>query len=303
MIRTHMTSRPAASYAEALLRLAELQAQDGTEVNPVCATYALTHGHKTQRVLVYFHGYTNCPEQFRQLGAEFHARGYTVLVPRQPYHGLLNRLSEDQAKLKAEDLIESTNAAIDIACGLGDEVIVAGLSAGGVMAAWAAQFRGDIARAVVTAPSFGLPFVPPFVSEVGKATMQTLPNFFIWWDPRVKENMPDCPHAYPRWATRALAEIMRMGAEVRSAARTSAPKAPEVVVITNANDLAINNRMVYRLVQSWREHAPERIRTYEFAKEMEVFHDMIDPTQSRQRIDLVYPIWMSLVEGRDPATV
>ena len=46
--------------------------------------------------------------------------------------------------------------AVDIAAGLGDQVTIAGLSAGGVVAAWAAQHRRDVHRAVLIAPSLGV---------------------------------------------------------------------------------------------------------------------------------------------------
>jgi carboxylesterase len=297
LIALNTAAQPCATYDEALARLAILEGRDGPEVNPVCRSYALTHGKKTARVLVYFHGYTNCPEQFRQLGAEFHRRGYSVLVPRQPHQGLQDRLTADQAQIRAAELVQSANEAVDIACGLGDEVIVSGLSGGGVMAAWAAQVRSDVDVALVAAPALGLPFVSPTISDVVKVAMQTLPNFFVWWDPRLKENLPDCPHAYPRWATRALGEFMRMGTVIRTQARLEAPAAQRVVMMTNANDLGINNKIAYQLTAAWQRHAPDRVEIHEFAKEHDVFHDMIDPGQSRQKVAIVYPAWLRLIDG------
>ena len=216
---------PALDFADAMARFAALQAQEGPEVNPVCKSFVLSHEEKTPRALVFFHGYTNCPQQFRQLGEEFHRRGYNVFAPRQPYQGLLDRLSEDHAKLTAEDLIKSTNAAVDIACGLGDEVIVSGLSCGGIMAAWAAQYRQDVALAVLASPVFGVGVLPPFMNGFGRGVMQSLPNRFVWWDPRVKAKIAGCPHGYPRWATHALAQMMRMGASVRRDAAKTGPRA------------------------------------------------------------------------------
>jgi carboxylesterase len=297
MITNHTVSLPASGYADAMTRLAALQAREGNEVNPVCKSYALTHGHKTPRVLVYFHGFTNCPEQFRQLGQIFFERGYNVLAPRAPYHGLLDRLTPDLAKLTVADLIASTEEVVNLACGLGDEVVVAGLSGGGVMAAWAAQQRSDVALALVAAPALGLPFVPPLISEAARGAIGALPNRFIWWDPRVKEELPDCPHAYPRWPTKALGEIMRLGALLRKEAKGAAPAAQRIIMVTNDNDLAVNNRMARRLLADWRKLVGDRVQEYRFPKAQGVFHDMIDPTQSRQRIDVVYPVWLELIDG------
>jgi len=47
---------PAADYDAALVRFALLRAQDGAEVNPVCRSTLLTHGEKTERVIVLVHG-------------------------------------------------------------------------------------------------------------------------------------------------------------------------------------------------------------------------------------------------------
>ena len=303
MSSNRIAPHPASDFGEAMTLLAALQAQEGSDVNPVCTTYALTHGHKTRRVLVYFHGFTNCPEQFRQLGQIFFERGYNVLVPRLPYHGLADRLTEDLAKLTVDDLIAGTEDVVNLACGLGEEVIVAGLSGGGIMAAWAAQTRRDVALALIAAPAFGLPFVPPLISEAARGAIRALPNRFIWWDPRVKEKLPDCPHAYPRWSTKALGEIMRLGARIRSEAKLTAPAAQRVIVVINDNDLAVNNRMARRLLADWRKLAGARIEDYVFAKDQGVFHDMIDPTQSRQRIDIVYPVWLELIDGKAAAPV
>jgi carboxylesterase len=293
---------PAQDYAAALVRLARLQALDGGDVHPLCRTFALTHGQRTQRALVFFHGYTNCPQQFRKLAAAFFARGYSVLVPRQPYHGLLDRMNADQARLTAAGLVAHLHAAVDIACGLGDEVVVAGLSGGGVMAAWAAQVRHDVALALVAAPAFGLPFVPPALSEIGKLALQALPNRFVWWDPRTKSAIPGPIHAYPRWATRALGEIMRLGTVVRRQARITPPAAAAVVVMTNAADLGVNNRIAYQLAADWQRQAAAvgragAIRTYEFPKTQAIVHDMIDPDQHAQKTELVYPVWLALIDG------
>ena len=33
----------------------------------------------------------------------------------------------------------------------------------------------------------------------------------LWWDPRVRENLPGPPYAYPRFATRPLGEALPLG--------------------------------------------------------------------------------------------
>ena len=59
---------PAADYASALARFQEMQELEGSEVSLACDSILLTHGQRAERAVVLFHGYTNCPQQFRELG-------------------------------------------------------------------------------------------------------------------------------------------------------------------------------------------------------------------------------------------
>ena len=70
-------SRPATSYEEALVRVANLPA-DGHEgdtavLNAACPTQLRTHGQPTERVIVFLHGYTTCPAQWNLLADELFA--------------------------------------------------------------------------------------------------------------------------------------------------------------------------------------------------------------------------------------
>src|ERR1700736_5147009 len=131
-----------ADYAEAVSRFQRIQKMEGPELNPVCRSILLTHGLRTERAVVLFHGYTNCPQQFRELGKIFYDMGYNVLIPRLPRHGMADRKVENLSPLKAEELRDCADISVDIACGLGQKVYVAGLSAGGTLSAWIAQNRG-----------------------------------------------------------------------------------------------------------------------------------------------------------------
>ena len=154
-LRSHPA--PMADYAAALRRFQQIQETEGPELNPVCRSILLTHGQRTERTLVFFHGYTNCPQQFRDLGHIFYELGYNVLIPRLPRHGLADRKVENLSPLKAEELRECADTSVDIACGIGRKVYVAGLSAGGTLSAWIAQNRSEVTRAVLIARRWALP--------------------------------------------------------------------------------------------------------------------------------------------------
>ena len=284
-------------YAAARAQIAALQAQDDDAINPVCRTRLFDHGRRTRRVIVCFHGYSNCPFQFHTLGEHFHAAGDTVFIPRLPYHGLRDRLTTAQARLTADDLIRFTNQSIDIARGLGDEIVLAGLSAGAIMAAWAAHNRSEVHTALIAAPSLGLPGFPVWASDLTSWLMHYLPNLFIWWDQKAKADIEGAPHAYSRFATRALGEIVALGWQVRRAARTTPPLAKRLAVILSDSDEAVHLGLVEQLARDWQRHAPDRVTFQRFPAHLRIHHDMIDPTQPAQRVDLVYPIWSALAYG------
>ncbi|MCC6455336.1 MAG: alpha/beta fold hydrolase [Caldilineaceae bacterium] len=297
-----LINHPITDFATARAQVAVLQAQDDAGVNPVCATRLLDHGKRTHRVIVCYHGYTNCPAQFQTLAEELHRAGHTVFVPRLPYHGLSDRMTTEHARLTAADLVAFTNETIDIACGLGEEIVLTGLSAGAIMAAWAAQFRPEVHTAVVAAPSLGLPGWPLWASDATARLMHYIPNLFIWWDQKAKSKIAGAPQAYPRFATRALGEIMAMGRQVRRAARTSPPVAQQVTLLLSDSDVAVHHGVVAQLAHDWQHHAPDRVTFQRFPAHLRIHHDMVDPTQPAQRVDLVYPVWCALCDGETTTT-
>ena len=101
---------------------------EGSDLNPVCRSILLTHGIRTERAVFFFHGLTNCQQQFRELGQIFFDMGDNVLILRLPRHGMPDRKVENLSPLKAEELRDCADTSVDIACGLGQKVYVCGLS-------------------------------------------------------------------------------------------------------------------------------------------------------------------------------
>lgn len=287
-------SKPAATFEEAVARIKALQAKDGADVRDDSHTRFWSQGKQVEHALVYYHGYTNAPPQFSILGDKLFERGFNVLAARLPYHGLKDPLTTEQSKLTAEDMAALTQETVDIARGLGRKVTIAGLSGGGVMAAWAAQFRPDVDYAVVMGPAFGLPFVPGWLSATLRFSLLHLPNFFIWWDPRVKEKIVGPPHAYPRFSTKGLAETFRLGKVVRDAAKQTKPAARQIQMVLSQFDTAIHLPTARKVAEEWRTHGAD-VSVYEFAKDLKIWHDMIDPLQSTQQIDVVYPVILPML--------
>lgn len=287
---------PAASYAEALERIAALQAADTPEVHPLARLAFMDHGRRTERAIVFFHGYTNSPAQFRKLGEALHAQGYNVLIPRLPHHGLSDRLTADHALLTAAELTGLADEAVDIALGLGEQVTVAGLSMGGVMAAWVAQERPEPVRVALIAPGLGVRPLPARLTRAATHMMLRMPNIFLWWDPVLREKAPGPPYAYPRYSTHALGQMLSLSASVAARAKKVAPAARSIVVVTNANDMSVDNRAAAHIAGLWRAQGAA-VETYEFPAELGLPHDLIDPAQPTQRTEVVYPVLVELLKG------
>lgn len=300
-VETPGPARPAATYAEALARIDSIRALEGPDVLPACRTRALVVGDRTANVIVLFHGFTNCPKQFDSLATSLVRRGSNVVLPRVPRHGLGDRMTHELTRLTAEELTRSGMAAVDIARGLGARVTVAGLSSSAVLAAWLAQNRPDVDRVVLLAPSFAPRGMEAAVARRLTNAMRRAPNFFVWWDGKRKAEVPGPRQCYPRFASRALAEVYRLGFTVLDGADHAAPKTKHLAILTTASDEGVNNDIAGELARRWRARGA-RVQTYEFPESLDVRHDMIDPEQPYQRIHLSYPVIERALEGtNDPS--
>jgi carboxylesterase len=295
----NLTSHPHSvqSYAEAVQRIKALRTQEAPGMNPVCRLQFMTHDRPVKQVIVLVHGYTNCPQQFHEFGQRFYDLGYNVLLAPLPHNGLTDRMTEEHAQLKAEELITYADQMVDIAQGLGKHVVMVGFSGGGVTTAWAAQYRSDIDLAVIISPTFGFQKIPTPLTVPAANLYLVLPNSFQWWDPSRKDALQEDrgpTYAYPRYSTRALAEILRLGSAVQVVAQREPPAAHSILAVTNANDPYVNNSLTANVVKVWREHNA-RVTTYEFEAALRLGHDLIDPTQPDERIDIVYPRLIDLI--------
>jgi carboxylesterase len=195
-------------------------------------------------------------------------------------------MTDAHAALTAQDLIDYAQYGVDLAQGIGRKVTVVGLSVSGVSAAWLAQNRHDIDEAFLLAPLFAPAVVPDPVTPAITAALNRLPNKMVWWDPRVRENLPGPPYNYPRFPTRALGEALRLGMQTAQADRTL--RVNRLGVILTENDIAVNNARTQRLVEQWRATSPDTdVFLHEFPAAENIPHDFIDPLQPDARTDKV----------------
>lgn len=263
---------------------------------PECEPIIMVHPDKTARAIVLLHGFTNCPAQYRLLAEQLFDRGYNVLVPRFPHHGLPNRTAPELGRMTAEGLIATAAEAVDLARGLGNHVTVLGLSMGGVVAGWLAQNRADVDLAVLVAPAFTFKAFPNTLTPLLARLFGNLPVFYRWWDPILKADAPGPAHTYHGFPSSAFAEMLRLGVIVRRQAARQRPRAGRIDVVVNPCDESIDNRGALALAAQWRAHGGN-VREHAFPQEYGLIHDLIDPTQPAQQVNLVYPILIEWIEA------
>ena len=237
-----------------------------------------------------------CAEFVASLAAQFHAQGYNVLNTRLPYHGLTDRLTTELRRLTAEEAANLTNEVVDIAHGLGEQVTLLGFSLGGILAAWAAQHRADLDCAVLVSPAIGLKVLSPLRSRLAANFLALMPNTFLWWDSTQKDAKVDPLHAYPRYATRALAALLHLGALVQIEARQSKPAARSILLITNPSDVVVDNAVAHTVATQWIAHGAT-VKQIEFPQAWHLIHDLMDPAQPDQQVARVYPLLLDWIDG------
>src|SRR6266498_2765063 len=287
------------NFEDAIALVKALQDEDNRDlVRDVCITKLYDHGTQAEHVIILLHGFTNCPEQFNELGRQYYESGYNVFIPRMPYHGLSDRLTGELVNLTAENLAAFGDQVIDVGHGIGKKITVMGISGSGTLVAWLAQNRGDLDFAFPIAPMLGLAFIPPSFTKLFERFALLLPNFFLWWDPRTKaENPYSIYYAYPRYPFRALAEIIRLAMVTRAQAEKFPPAANNITMIINDAEPGVSNAEVFRLLKLWQKHGKGNLSEYHFEKAMSLPHDIITPGTPGLPIEDIHPRLIGVVKN------
>lgn len=280
---------PAATYDEAVARFAAARRDEEAACNPAGVSLLLTHGRATPRAYVFVHGTTNSPRQFEELGSLLHARGHNVLIPRMPRHGLRSGRLSELRRLSAEDLRDYADEAVDLAGGLGDEVVAVGISGGGTVVAWMAQNRPQVAVALLLAPFLGVRGASPAASNLMGNFFSRTPSFALE-DPLE----PRRDWVYRGQATRALAQTLRLGRSVFRRAADVAPQAGCLLVLTTPHDAQVSNGATARLVGLWRARG-SAVTHAEFDAALNIPHNSIDPSADPRKKRIVYERILALL--------
>lgn len=279
-------SSPARDASDAARKFTELAARDDASISVAGRSRAFVGSGRSALAVVLLHGLTNAPQQWEPFARQLYARGHNVVIPRLPGHGAADLRGRSLADVSASATIATVGAAIDIACGLGERVVVCGLSIGAALATRLSFERGDVARTIALVPFFGLRGFPEFGDAVAATLLRVAPNVFVSWDPKGAGGQVP-PYAYPRFPTRALGRMLEIGCEVVRSSKTRVPTC-ETVLGLNAHEPAIDNGLAREVAARFEGARAGAARVLTWT-DLPANHDIVDPTNVLARVDLVYP--------------
>ena len=290
----HSHANPTRDFGAAVVRAQAILAVDSAVVAPGGESILLSHGSRAPRAVVLFHGFSDSPRQFAALADSLYALGDNVFVPRLPHHAERGRDAGELARVSAADLCRTADAAVDVAAGLGDTVVVVGLSVGGTMAAWLAEHRPEVRRAVIIAPPFEVTHVPAILEK-------TLVNFSSHVPNVTRRDAPDStrPDRDPGFATHGLAQVLKLGMAVRRDAARNVPAHAEVLFLVNAADGTVKTPPVLDLARFWNDRGVP-VSVYEFPDSLGLPHNIVDPIDRHADAGAVYPTLEALAHGERP---
>ena len=293
-VRSH--PNPAPDFEHALAKARALIIADSAIAAPGGAPIIRVHGARTPRAVVLLHGFTDSPRQFAALADSLFAQGDNVFVPRLPHHAERGKDVGELARLTPSELCRTADEAVDVAAGLGDSVVVLGLSVGGTLAVWAAEHRPEVRRVVVVAPPFEVTRVPSVLERPLVNLGAHVPNIS-------RRSAPDSerPDRDPGFATHGLAAVLRLGIAVRRDAEHTLPSRAEVLFLVNANDRTVKTAPVLDLARLW-NHRGVPVSVYEIPASLGLPHNVVDPMQQPGNTAVIYPALAALAHGEHPST-
>ncbi len=272
------------STTEILEKVQQSESELGLR-NEACRSKFFVHHHTTSKVCLFLHGFTAGPYQFEPIG-KFN-KGYNVLVPLQPGHGLAGdwkRQNPPPLSTDIETYQEFVLKWLQIAKNLGDEIIVGGLSTGATLAAWLAlEHSQQIDRALLFAPYFASHH------SLFDALIKTLPIYFEWFNKDAPGNF-----GYKGFRIPALRIFLELGEKLLEQAKTrvSVP----ILVVSSEGDRAVSlakqqdffRRVLKQQPQSW---------YYCFDDSLHIEHRMTTKIEDNDYEELVITLAKAFVES------
>ena len=287
-----------ASFADAVALVALRQAAEDSVVVAGGRSLLLTHGARTPRVFVLLHGFTDLPEQFAIVGQHLFATGDNVYIPRLPRHGSRRASMRSLGRISAEELARFGDSCVTIASGLGDSIIVVGLSAGAVVAASVAQSHAEVRRAVLIAPAIAAGRLSNDAAHGLVVVASKLPEIT-----RTNAPIDSTRSDYVQGiTTHGLAQVLRLGQAVRDASAGQEPAAKEMSFLLNEADHTVSEQASIDLAQHWSAHGA-RVAIHRFPASLALPHNLMEVDARGGNVALVFPVVEALARGVTPPTM
>ena len=286
---------PAPSYEDAVAIVARRQALDDSVVVVGGRSRLLTHGARTARVFVLLHGFTDLPEQFAVVGEHLFAGGDNVYIPRLPRHGERRSPMRSLGRISAAELARFGDSTVAIAQGLGDSVIVVGLSAGGVIAGTIAQSHAEVKRTVLIAPAIAAGTISDDEGHGLVMLAARLPDITRTNAP-LDSTRPDYVQGI---TTRGLAQVLLLGQQLRDKSADRAPAAREMLFLLNEADHTVSETAAIEVAQHWSDHGAA-VDVYRFPASLQLLHNVMEIDARGGNVGLVFPVIEALARGETP---
>jgi carboxylesterase len=279
------------AYSRSVAAIARRQGVDDSVGAPGARSILLTDGAPAPRVIVLLHGLTDSPRQFEALAYLLHADGNAVYVPRLPQHGLRDGSVGALSRLTAGQLRGVADSVVDEARGLGDSVVVVGLSMGATMGAWIAE-ELVVTRAVLIAPAIEPGLIPSMLDRPLMGLANRLPSMT-----RESPQVPGRPDREAGFNSRAVAQIFDLGRSVLRDAAREAPRTHDIAVLVNAGDRTVKTSATDALSRNWSTHGAS-VSVFELPDSLRLPHNIIDPLRGRAGGESVLAMIRDLAYGQ-----
>ena len=252
-----------------------------------CRSRFLLHQKPTEKVCLFFHGFTAAPEQFVPIGEAFFKAGYNVLIPLLPGHGIAGEWDADNPPPLPENqqvYQEFGLRWLDIVQPLGTKVIVGGLSGGSTLAAWLALERNaQINRALLFAP---------YLSGSNKVVDLFVEIFNIYFKWRTEPGLVS--FGYPGFLMPSLRVFLDMGQDILGRAEESL--AAPMFIISSESDRAVGKEEHEALFEAALKYQPFTWY-HSFDRVLDVPHNMMTKAEGNDHLDLLIAIAEAYVES------
>src|SRR5262249_19235466 len=158
----------------------------------------------------------------------------------------------------------------EIARGLGDTIVVVGLSAGGVLAGWMTEYHPEVQRAVLIAPAIAPGHLPDGEAQGLVVLASKLPDVVHMQAPIDTAR----PENVPGITTRGLAELLRLGRRVYDDAERAPPAVRDVVFLLNEADRTVSEEASIDLAQRWLDRGAS-VEAYRFSTAAKLPHNVM----------------------------